>query len=271
MLGGVTMSAENKAGVPSLRQTTIVAEVTTIVIIAILSVTLPYGSVAAEMLLDHHEHSIFPYPFTIQNVTYLIFAAGMADLYVRWRTALHELAFLKQRLLPEDDSAVLQIADLGPIRRRVLSLYDADNGFLPYLIDISITQLQASRSVDQAVSILTSSLDLLMHKLDLRYQSVRYISWLIPTIGFIGTVVGIAVALELINPQNPDLGQVTGAMAVAFYTTLVALIISAVIVFFQHGVQKAEESALNAAGQYCLKNLINRIYIPNVSSKEELQ
>jgi biopolymer transport protein ExbB/TolQ len=253
--------------VPSALHTTLIALAIAVVAIAVLSLGLAYGSPAAVMLLDHHQYSVFPYPFTIQNATYLILAAGMADLYVRWRTALYEYTFLQQKLLPEDDASVLQIADLGPIRRRVSTLYDADNGFLPYLIDLSITQLQASRSVDQAVAVLTSSLDLMMHKLDLRYQNVRYISWLIPTIGFIGTVVGIAVALEYINPKSPDLGQVTGSMAVAFYTTLIALIVSAVIVFFQHAVQKLEESALNAAGQYCLKNLINRLYVPEAAGE----
>lgn len=250
---------------PNAGQVTGIALAVAIGIIAVLSFVLPFNSSAAALLLDHTEHSVFPYPFTIQNATYFIMAAGIADLYVRWTTATYETAFLKQRFLPEDDTSVLQLKDLGPIRGKVVSLYDGDNGFLPYLIDISVTQLQASRSVDQAVAILTSSLDLLMHRLDLRYQNVRYISWLIPTIGFIGTVVGIAVALEVINPKNPDIGKVTGAMAVAFYTTLIALIVSAIIVFLQHAVQKKEESALNSAGQYVLKNLINRLYIPDES------
>ena len=59
-------------------------------------------------------------------------------------------------------------------------------------------------------------------------------------------------------------------MAVAFYTTLVALLVSVVLVFFQHAVQKQEESALNEAGQYCLKNLINRIYITEEQPKAAL-
>lgn len=257
-MGGATTTK----GLPNYKRVMIIALAVAAALIAVLSILLPYSSPAAALLLDHQRYSIFPYPLTIQNATYLIFAAGLADLYVRWRVARHELKFLDLKLLPEEDSSVLQLSDLGPIRSRVVSLYDADNGFLPYLIDISVTQLQASRSVDQAVAILTSSLDLMVHRVDLRYQNVRYISWLIPTIGFIGTVVGIAVALEYINPRNPDIGLVTGAMAVAFYTTLVALIVSAIVVFAQHAVQKQEESALNAAGQYCLKNLINRLYIP---------
>ncbi|MBS0250218.1 MAG: MotA/TolQ/ExbB proton channel family protein [Proteobacteria bacterium] len=233
-------------------------------IIGVLSFAVPYNSVAAALMLDHHKGSIFPYPFTIQNITYLIFAAGMADLYIRWRAASAERAFLNCGFLPEDDASVLQVSDLGPIRRRVSKLYDGENGFLPYLIDITTTQLQASHSVDQAVSIMQSSLDLLTHRVDLRYQNVRYIAWLIPTIGFIGTIVGIAVALEFIDPRKIDIGRVTGGLAVSFYTTLIALLVSTVLVFFQHAVQKMEEGALNDAAQYCLKNLINRIYVPRV-------
>jgi biopolymer transport protein ExbB/TolQ len=233
-----------------------------LVIIAALTLILPYGSPAAALLLDYHRFSVFPYPFTIQNMTYVVTALGLAALYNRWQAAKHEEAFLSAGLLPEDSSAVLQIRDLGPLRRKVATLYDAETGFLPYLIDITITQLQSSRSVDQAVAILTSSLDLMTHRVDLRYQMVRYIGWLIPTIGFIGTVIGIAVALEFINPKHIDLGAVTGGLAVAFYTTLVALIVSAIVMFFQHVVQKKEETVLNAAGQYCLKNLINRVYVP---------
>ncbi len=256
--------AGNSNGAALGRPAVVTAIAVAIVALLILigSFALRFGSPAAALIFDHQPYSIFPYPLTIQNLTYMIFASGVADLFVRWRTARHERAFLSMHFLPESDTSILQIDDLGPIRRKMGPLYDGENGFLPYLIDISITQLQSSRSVDQSVSILTSSLDLMMHRLDLRYQSVRYISWLIPTIGFIGTVIGIAVALEYINPKNPDIELVTGAMAVAFYTTLVALIASAVIVFLQHAVQKQEESALNEAGQYCLKNLINRVYIP---------
>jgi biopolymer transport protein ExbB/TolQ len=235
------------------------------VVITILSIVLPYGSVASALVLDRHPGSIFPYPVTIQNMTYLIFAAGLADLYIRWRAAKSEQAFIARGFLPEDDAAVLQIDDLGPIRRKVAKLYDGENGFLPYLIDLTTTQLQASHSVDQAVSIMQSSIDLLTHRVDLRYQTVRYIAWLIPTIGFIGTIVGIAVALEFIEPRKIDIGRVTGGLAVSFYTTLVALLVSTVLVFVQHAVQKMEESALNDAARYCLKNLINRIYVPRPS------
>jgi hypothetical protein len=36
---------------------------------------------------------------------------------------------------------------------------------------------------------------------------------------------------------------------------------SAVLVLIQHVVQAYEERSLNQAGQYCLDNLINRLYV----------
>jgi hypothetical protein len=41
---------------------------------------------------------------------------------------------------------------------------------------------------------------------------------------------------------------------------MVALVESAILVFLLHLVQEREESALNSAGDYALRNLINRLY-----------
>ena len=94
---------------------------------------------------------------------------------------------------------------------------------------------------------------------------VRYVVWAIPTLGFIGTVIGISLALAFAGQadlQDPLLlAELTKRLAVAFNTTLLALVMSAILVLIQHLVQAFEEQALNAAGQYCLDNLINRLYV----------
>jgi biopolymer transport protein ExbB/TolQ len=113
------------------------------------------------------------------------------------------------------------------------------------------------------VSVLNSTLELMAHRVDLRYQLLRYLSWAIPTVGFIGTVVGIASALGFINPDDMQMARITSSLAVAFDTTVIALLESAVVVFLLNMVQKEEELAVNRAGGYCLKNLINRLYVEN--------
>jgi biopolymer transport protein ExbB/TolQ len=56
--------------------------------------------------------------------------------------------------------------------------------------------------------------------------------------------------------------QVTERLGVAFSTTLLALVMASILVFILNVVQGKEENALNKAGQYCLDNLINRLYSP---------
>ena len=114
------------------------------------------------------------------------------------------------------------------------------------------------------MSVLNSSLELYLHEIDLRYSIMRYLTWLIPSLGFIGTVMGIMFALQYAgipaNAESEDfLYQVTSRLGVAFTTTLLALIMSAVLVLLQSIIQAKEERALNAAGQYCLDNLILRL------------
>ena len=103
-------------------------------------------------------------------------------------------------------------------------------------------------------------MELIGNRLDLRYSPIRYLAWLIPTIGFIGTVVGIALALHDMDPVAPDLEQVTRSLGMAFYTTILALFWSAILAFMIHFVQALEERSLNSAGHYTLRNLINRLY-----------
>lgn len=228
-------------------------------IIGLLSFVLTPGSRAATLILDRTS-PIFPYPFTVQNFEIFVFCIGLGDLFVRWRVARRERQFVAQHLLPEDEQTVLQAHDLAPIRKGVAGKYDEEHGFLPMLIDMCILQFQASRSVGQTVSILNSQLELIAHRVDLRYSLLRYIVWLIPTLGFIGTVVGIAQTLVLMKQNITDLAPLTGTLSTAFDTTIMALAESGILVFFLSMVQAIEERSVNQAGTYCLKNLINRLY-----------
>ena len=137
-----------------------------------------------------------------------------------------------------------------------------EHNFLPSLIDISILQFQSGRSIDQVVSVMNSSLELIEHRVDLRYGLIRYLAWLLPTIGFIGTVIGLGGSLALV-PESGDLSiyTIAHALSLSFNCTLVALLESAMLVFVLYLAQEREESAVNLAGSYTLRNLINRLYL----------
>ena len=246
-----------------------------VVWIGLLSLLLPADpdSIAGDLLLDLNTQS-FPYPFTIQNLMWIVFFVAAGELVIRHLASVGEQDQLRLNLLPEDDETVLRRQDIGPIYRRVRQSDPGGRYWMQRLLTSVMLQFQSSGSINQVNAIFNSSMDLYQHETELRYNVLRYLVWLIPTLGFIGTVIGIAFALRSagvlfagIDPGGnmTELGpqmmtSLTGELGVAFYTTLLALLQSAMIMLVMHVVQGREEGALNRVGQYCLKNLVNRLY-----------
>ena len=241
--------------------------------VGLLSVLLQEGTenLLAELLLDRNRAS---YPFTIQNVMWVVFFVAAGDLLVRHLAGSLEEDQLLLALLPEDDRTVLRQEDIGPLYRRVRQSDEQRRYWLQRLLTGVMLQFQVSGSVGQVNAMFHSSMELYQHETELRYGLLRYLVWLIPTLGFIGTVIGIAFALRSAggmfagidpNANQNELGpkmmtSLTGELGVAFYTTLLALLQSAVLMLAMHVVQGREEGALNRVGQYCLRNLVNRLY-----------
>ena len=252
----------------------LVAAIIGAVFIGVMSMIFsPSGGEVGELVLGDilfdRSTDVFPYPLTIQNIMWMLFMIGFGELWVRFDRGKKEVAQLKRGLLPEDDATMLRAKELVPIFSNIVDSKTSRYFYLPRLIQRIILQFQNSQSIDQSNNLMNSSLELMQHEIDLKYNMVRYLVWLIPTIGFIGTVIGIALSLSE-AADMPDLGQsdairlwmgvLTTKLGVAFNTTLLALVMSAILVFFMHLAQGREESALNSTGQYCMDNLINRLY-----------
>lgn len=82
-----------------------------------------------------------------------------------------------------------------------------------------------------------------------RLSSVRFLLWCIPTVGFIGTIIGVSdalsstVGLQSARDLTKALSQsdVSAAMGMAFDTTLVALVVAVVLMFLYHGLEGAQQ------------------------------
>ena len=233
------------------------------VFVGLTSVVLTEGFFA-EFLLDRNSRAL-PYPFTIQNVMWIVFFVGAGELLERWLQTDGERLQIHRELLPEDEETMFRKEDLGDLFRRVKQTGAEGDYFLQRLLSRCILQFQASGAIDHAINLFNSNLELFQHEIELKYNALRYVVWLIPTLGFIGTVVGIALALSdagsVDDFQDPTLLKtLTQSLGVAFYTTLLALLQSAALMFALHAVQGREEATLNRIGQYCLDNLINRLF-----------
>jgi biopolymer transport protein ExbB/TolQ len=202
--------------------------------------------------------------FSVQAFMWVAMFAGIGELWIRGRAMRADQAILRAHLLPEDERSLLTAEDLKPIYVKARSM--SRSAVLPVLVRRLSMEFRKSKSIDRVNGLLDSSLELFLHQLDLRYTLLRYLVWVIPTLGFVGTVIGIANAMSFagsgaVAAENL-LSPTTQRLAVAFYTTLVALLQSGVLVLGMNALQAGEEQSINDAGQYCLENLVMRLMEP---------
>jgi biopolymer transport protein ExbB/TolQ len=99
-------------------------------------------------------------------------------------------------------------------------------------------------------------------RLDSELSMIRYIAWAIPAIGFIGTVRGIGDALaEAHKAVTGDISGVTEGLGVAFNSTLVALLLSLVLMFLLHQLQLAQERLVLDAETYLDNRLLRNLQV----------
>ncbi|MBQ2380855.1 MAG: MotA/TolQ/ExbB proton channel family protein [Akkermansia sp.] len=230
------------------------------IFIIVLCNLLPTGSMAASFLVNKIKGVDYIAP---QNFMWIAFFWALAELFVRAHMLILQKHELQLHLLPERDDELLTSSRMPTIHSNVLRLNA--NGQLGCMVKLLASQFQISRSVSMCSAVLKSETELLENRIELGYNIVRYITWMIPTLGFIGTVQGILMALNVASktPMNDPtlLSKVITDMSTAFWTTLLALILSCIIMWVMHLVQGREETYLNDCANYCLKNFINKIYV----------
>lgn len=107
-----------------------------------------------------------------------------------------------------------------------------------------------------------------------RFTLTRYILYLLPVIGFIGTVEGISKALMNISKVLPmvkdldgfmnNLTGVTSALQIAFDSTLLALFLSAALMLVQTLVFRRSEDLLARVDRWIVEHLLPRVGVAEV-------
>lgn len=96
--------------------------------------------------------------------------------------------------------------------------------------------------------------------LDGSYSLTRFITWAIPILGFLGTVVGITQAISGVTPEKleHDLSSVTDGLATAFDTTATALALTMVVMFVGFIVERIEQGILDSVDRHVEHELGHR-------------
>ncbi len=198
----------------------------------------------------------------IQGVTYFLFFWGVSEiLAVRVRLSREKDA-LKASLLPEKENYILSADEAGELKLRMQQVEHEGKYYLTDLIKKACTKYRLSKSSPEVLGFVETQVGLYNARIESEQSFVNYIAWAIPSVGFIGTVLGIAASLGYAKDASTAAGieKVTDMLAVAFDTTFIALVLSIILMFLIHSLHKQQEELFASIKEYVLDNLINRFY-----------
>jgi biopolymer transport protein ExbB/TolQ len=162
--------------------------------------------------------------------------------------------------LPEGTAVTIDSAKQTSalIRKR---LPEKERGYLLARAMLSaIDRFSATRNVQDASSVVHIVCDAEAGQMDSELSIIRYIAWAIPSIGFIGTVRGIGDALTQVHKAvSGDITGVTDSLGTAFNSTLIALLLSIVLMFLIHQLQAAQEQLVLETRRYCDDWFVRRL------------
>ena len=156
------------------------------------------------------------------------------------------------RILPEDTRE---------FARQVQALPDESrNMVLPRALLNALRRFTTTRNIQDVSSSTHTIFESEADRLESELSMIRYISWAIPSIGFIGTVRGIGEALaQAEQAVQGNIAGVTQALGVAFNSTFIALLISIFLMFLVYQLQLVQERLVFDSENYVDDKLIRHM------------
>lgn len=178
-----------------------------------------------------------------------------------------------RRLLEHDfvnpaEGRVILPEDVRAYSRPMESLpREVQDMLLPRSLLVALNRFGATSSVHDAAESVRDECEFESTRLDAGLAMTRFTAWAIPAVGFVGTVRGIGQSLEEAQRAiGGDITGVTSGLGIAFNSTLIALILSIVIMFFLHQLQQSQDRLVLDTKLFVDRILIRRMRSPAPSA-----
>ena len=195
----------------------------------------------------------------IQGLTYFAFVWAWFEVREKLRVIARERRAFKLGLLPTSEKHVFMPADVNNLKFKLIEFERKDKYILSDLLKKACTKFRTSGSLSELIDIVSIQIEVSQEKSEGDQSVIRYLTWVIPSLGFIGTVIGISQSLVFAN--SGDMEKITSLLGVAFDTTLVALVLSVFLMWFVHQLQEETDRFHSDLKEYVIDHLINKIEI----------
>lgn len=195
----------------------------------------------------------------IQGFTYLAFFWAWFEVKEKLRVIARERRAFKLNIIPTNDKHVFLPQDINNLKFKLIEFEKKDKYILSDLIKKACTKFRTSGSLSELIDIVSIQIEVSQEKSEGDQSVIRYLSWVIPSLGFIGTVIGISQSLIYAN--SGDMEKITSLLGVAFDTTLVSLVLSVFLMWFVHQLQEETDRFHSDLKEFVIDNLINKIEV----------
>lgn len=198
----------------------------------------------------------------IQALTIFLFIFGLFEVNQQFRFIKRQNTAYEHSLLPEQENWIIAPADVTNLRLKAIEIEKRHKFLLSDLVKKACNKYRSDKSPADALAVVSEQVKLNLQESESNQSLIRYIAWAIPSVGFIGTVLGIAESLGAAKDAAMEGGidVITSKLNVAFDTTLVALVLSLILMYFFHSMQEKVEKLHTHMEVYVIENLINRMY-----------
>lgn len=196
-----------------------------------------------------------------QEACFVLMFWALAIMGYKAREILRERNLLDVDLVPIAEGMRILPEDTREFARQVEALPDDHQGMLlPRSLMNALRRFNSTRNIQDVSSSTNIVFESEADRLESELSMIRYISWAIPSIGFIGTVRGIGEALAQADKAvQGDIAGVTQSLGVAFNSTFIALLISIFLMFLVYQLQLLQERLVFDSQNYVDDKLIRHM------------
>lgn len=196
-----------------------------------------------------------------QEACFILMFWALAIMAYKTRETIRERALLDVDLVPIAEGMRILPEDTREFARQVEALpEDHQRMLLPRALTNALRRFNSTRNIQDVSSSTNIVFESEADRLESELSMIRYISWAIPSIGFIGTVRGIGEALAQADKAvQGDIAGVTQSLGVAFNSTFIALLISIFLMFLVYQLQLLQERLVFDSQNYIDEKLIRHM------------
>jgi len=196
-----------------------------------------------------------------QESCFILMFWALAIMGYKTVSILNERKLLDINLVPVAEGMRILPEDTREFARQVEALPEENRQMLlPRALLNALHRFGSTRNIQDVSTSTHTICESEAEKLESELSMIRYITWAIPSIGFIGTVRGIGEALAQADKAvHGDIAGVTLSLGIAFNSTFIALLISIFLMFLVHQLQLLEDNLVFDSENYCDDKLIRHM------------